>query len=358
MQQRDLCPFVHVEVIEKMGVITLDRPKALNALSLDMIRAISGVLEAFETDAQISHVLMRGAEGRAFCAGGDIRSFYDAGMAYQRGEINLKTASLFFAEEYALDQQIYHYSKPLISFMNGITMGGGFGLAGNCKHRIATDQTIFAMPEVQIGFFPDVGSIYHLLKVPDHIGHYLALSGQRINGADMLDAGLADYYMPAAHEGELLAALGEVGDEQGVVAAIDRFTAPSKGALVDDKADIAKVFSLTGLAEIFRVLEGNQDAWAQSALEMMRKASPTSLGVTFEYLKRASGLSFDDVIAQDFILMQHFMAQSDLFEGIHAVVIDKEHVPRWEPSCVDNVEDAVIQQYFVAVEDALKRSRN
>ena len=162
---QDIMPDTVVSDIRgSLGVITLNRPEALNALTLDMIRSIAVTLKRWQHDDAVKAVLFLGAGERAFCAGGDIKSFHSAGMAYRRGEVDLKVSALFFAEEYSLNKHIFHYPKPTIAVMDGITMGGGYGIAGHCKHRLATKNTVFAMPEVGIGFFPDIGSVYHLLK--------------------------------------------------------------------------------------------------------------------------------------------------------------------------------------------------
>ncbi len=349
MQQEDVCQFIHVEIIGNMGVITLDRPDALNSLTLDMIRAISGALSAFEIDEQVRHVFIRGGQGRAFCAGGDLNSFYSSGMDYRRGTVSLKVASLYFAEEYAMNRQIHHYPKPIISFMNGITMGGGFGIAGNCKYKIATDKVIFAMPEVHIGFFPDVGSVYHLLRCSDYIGHYLALTGSKIDGYEMVFAGLADYIMPAAVEDDLLDAMARADGGQDIEEIINSLVAPlpkGNNSLKDRKDDIELIFSLASLEEMFFALDDMSDEWQSATRKKMLSASPTGLRVTFEYLKRAKGWSFEQVLVQDFILCQHFLERVDLFEGISAVIIDKSHVPRWDPPVYIDVDEKAVDEYF------------
>ena len=286
-----------VEQRDKLGVITLNRPEALNALSLEMVRQIATTLKRWEGDDTVAAVLFLGAGERAFCAGGDIKSFYSSGMDFRRGAVDLRVPALFFAEEYSLNKQIFEYPKPTIAVMDGITMGGGYGIAGNCKHRLATAKTVFAMPEVAIGFFPDVGSVYHLMRAPHCFGRYLALTGMRIQAGDMLAAGLADGYIV----GETLDAFVDVlsdGDvDKALGANVCEF--PKADVFEDYKEQIEEAFCSFNILDVCSALRENGNVWATDALDRLLSRSPLSIMVTVRYLEEMEGKSFADVIAMD-----------------------------------------------------------
>lgn len=336
---------IQTEIRGNLGIITLNRPGALNSLSLEMIRQISAILTKWATTEAIRAVLFLGAGDRAFCAGGDVKSFYRMGMAYRRGEASREAAALFFAEEYGLDHQIFHYSKPTIAFMDGIVMGGGFGIGGNCKYRIATEKTAFAMPETGIGFFPDVGSVFHLLKAPHHFGKYLALSAVTINGAEMLTARLADYFLPSEARNALIEDLARGGNIEKFLSS--RHAAPAeKTSLQKNADDIEEVFRHDTLQEILKALADVGSIWALEALSVILSRSPASLRVTAEHLRRSRGVHFDDVIATDFILTQRFLERVDIYEGIRAAVIDKDRNPQWSVKTAGEIDQGEIDAYF------------
>ena len=339
---------VLTEVRGGLGIITLNRPQALNALTIDMIRQILGVLNLWERDEAVRAVLFMGAGERAFCSGGDIKNFYRVGMNYRRGSISLKVTAMFFAEEYSLDWRIFHYSKPTIAFMDGITMGGGFGIAGNCAHRIATEKTVFAMPEVAIGFFPDVGSAYHLLRAPGHLGRYLALTGAPIGGGAMAAAGLADYFMLSANSENLITALGGAGDIKSAITALSTAASVPPDERVSGKnlERIAAAFALTDVVGIRKALAEDGSSFALETLAQIESRSPTSVMVAAEHLRRAQGETFDAVIARDFILTQRFLERTDFYEGIRAAVIDKDRAPLWRPASIDEVGPQDVTVYF------------
>ena len=336
-----------------IGHIVLNRPRALNALSLEMIRMIAATLKAWEKDDAVRAVLFSSAGDRAFCSGGDIKSFYHAGMDYRRGQVDHKIPAVFFSEEYKLNQQIFHYPKPTIAYMDGITMGGGYGIAGHCKIRIATPKTVFAMPEVAIGFFPDVGAVYHLLKAPHHFGRYLALTGRHITAGDMLAAGLADVYMDSGLEGDVLNALQE---NDCIDAALKHYVKPLPDAEVYEKfaKDIERVFELWSLADIFEQLRKTKGGFSEETFSFFAKASPLSVCVTLEHLKRCEGQDFDTVIAADFLLAQRFIMYPDLYEGVRATLITKDRRPIWEPPLFNAVRQDEIARYFEPTDYALE----
>ncbi len=317
----------------RLGILTLNRPVALNALSPAMIRDVTEALEEWESDESIAAVVFLGAGDRAFCAGGDVKLFHALGMAYREGQTGIDVPAGYFREEYRMDSMIYHYPKPCIALMDGITMGGGFGIAGNCRYRVATDKTVFAMPESGIGFFPDVGSAYHLLKLPHNWGKYFAITGVPANAADVMAAGLADCYIPAIEHEAFIAELQKGPDIEKTLEALNR-PAPGGSVLLVQKERIEEAFEPYSVREIAKRLEKNTDAWSQETFKLMQSRSPFSMAVTAEHMRRCEGQPFDFVIEQDLLLAHAFLDQPDLYEGIRAAVIDKDRKPNWrqEPS--------------------------
>ncbi|MGB4106219.1 MAG: enoyl-CoA hydratase/isomerase family protein [Alphaproteobacteria bacterium] len=336
---------VLTEIRGSLGHIILNRPAALNALSLEMIRQICGTLREWGKSPAVKTILFTGAGGRAFCAGGDVKAFYRAGMDYRRGKISHTVASVYFAEEYSLDRQIFHYPKPTVAFMDGIVMGGGYGIGGNCAHRIVTEKTAFAMPETGIGFFPDVGSVYHLLRAPENLGKYLALTGAQVKAADTLAAGLAEYYLPSSSRDELIAALAAGGDIKEI---IGRFQGgrPEDGVFHKHAERIARWFSYGELQKILSSMAEDTAPFALETLALIESRSPTSVMVTAEHLHRSEGRGFDQVIAEDFILTQRFLQRVDFYEGIRAAVIDKDRKPRWNPAGFEGVSRDEVEAHF------------
>ncbi len=336
---------VLTKVRGSLGLITLNRPQALNALTLEMIRQVCGALRQWENTPAVKAVLFTGAGERAFCAGGDVKAFHRAGMAYRRGDISQPVSAMFFAEEYSLDRQIFHYPKPTISFMDGIVMGGGYGIGGNCAHRIATEKTVFAMPETGIGFFPDVGAGFHLLRAPQNLGKYLALTAAQVNAADMMQAKLAEYFVPSDKQEELIAALAGGGDIKKILSEFEGGKA-EEGIFAKNADRIERNFNYPTLKKILKSLAEDTSPFALETLSLIESRSPTSVMVTAEHLRRSEGRSFDDVIAGDFILTQRFLERGDFYEGIRAAVIDKDRKPRWNPPGFDGVSGDEVMAHF------------
>jgi enoyl-CoA hydratase len=346
-----------------LGRITLNSPKALNALNLNMIRDITFALHRWADDPDILAVYIDGAGDRAFCAGGDIKSFYQAGMDVRRGNLALDVAMVFFREEYALNGLIHHYKKPLIVFMDGITMGGGYGIAGHCRFRIATDKTAFAMPEAKIGFFTDVGSMAHLTKAPSHIGHYLALSGESIGGADMLRYGFADFYMKgqlSEHIYSMLAksiSRGQSLDEasQSIKKALQGLSEHEieQSPLSQHESQIQDIFSLKSLNELLETLQ-IQSGLLNQISQVIQANSPLSVSVIDKYYKKVIGesLTFDEIIDIDMVLVQRFAEGRDFYEGIRAAVIDKDRAPRWENENLADVSCNIVEDFFITKANA------
>ncbi len=342
-------------VLQRLGCITLDRPRALNALSLDMIRAITADLCMLRDDDAIDLVVIRSSLGRAFSAGGDIRFFHALGHATPSGG----SAALedFFTEEYALNHLIHHYPKPTIALMDGVVMGGGMGISQGSRTlgaRIVTERTKMAMPEVNIGLFPDVGGSYFLPRARGRIGWYLALTGHIIGGADAVFAGLADALVPFEQHPALLEALAEAGDAWRAViteASTTSRTLESIGnaPVAREAAQIERHFSQDSVAGILASLAADDSDFAREALTSMRKRSPMMLAVTFEQLTRGATLSLADCLRMERGMVRQCFMRGEVIEGIRAAVIDKDDAPRWEPATLAEVSDALVDWFFAPV---------
>lgn len=338
---------VLVEFRGGLAVITLNRPSALNALTIDMIREISSLLRQWEKLDRVKAVLFTATRGRAFCAGGDMKAVYGAGMDYRRGAASPRVPLVFFAEEYLLNRQIFHYPKPTIAFMDGITMGGGYGIGGNCRYRVATERTVFAMPETGIGFFPDVGSMYHLSRARRNFGRYLALTGESAGGADMAASGLADYFIPSGSLAAVWSVLGETAwSPDGLGDIFTRFThdpSAEEGVFVRHGEEIEAQFADPDARAAVRAGSGE---FSREASQAILSRSPASVMVVSSYLARAEGMTFDEIISTDFRLAQGFVKGADLYEGIRAVLIDKDKRPRWSLEGLEDANDALVNSYF------------
>ena len=333
-----------------VGFITLSRPKALNALTLPMIRAIGQQLATWQEDFSVRAVVIQGAGERAFCAGGDVRAVWEAG---RRGD---PLTEDFFREEYRLNRLIHTFTKPYVALIDGITMGGGVGVSVHGSHRVAGDRTLLAMPEVGIGLFPDVGGSWFLPRLPDRLGLFLALTGWRLDAADAIFCGLATDYVPSERMAGLAAALatldwGSTGaapeDEALVDRTIARFKAEPAASDLSTRSDvIARCFSAPSVEAILAALDAAGDDWAAKVAAMIRKQSPTSLTVTFAQLERGAALDFDQAMIQEYRLSQAFMAGKDFYEGIRAVLVDKDNRPQWSPARLEEVTPALVESQF------------
>lgn len=327
------------------GLITLNRPEALNALTLGMIRGIREVLAVWRDDPEIRAVVFRGAGNRAFCAGGDVKKVYEAGIGIDDPVLKTTLARTYFADEYRMNRELFHYPKPTIAFMNGITMGGGFGVAGACKTRVATEKTVFAMPEVGIGFFPDVGSVYTLTRCPKRAGYWLGLTGASIGAADMMALGIATHYM----NGDQLAAAFEQMIELEDPEFLDTLSETPGGAgakLVPHLDMIEKLFSANTVEAIVESLSQSGDGFAAETGKIIASRSPTSLKLTLAYLDRMHDASFDAVTAMDYRLAIRCMQGHEFYEGIRAALVDKDKSPRWQPGLLAEISDDVIENCF------------
>lgn len=320
------------------GIVTLTRPKALNALTHQMVKALSAALHAWEDDKGVAVVVVK-AEGRAFCAGGDVLAVYEAGKAGM-------PLTQFFADEYRLNAQINRFRKPYVALIDGMVMGGGVGISCHGSHRVMTENAQLAMPEVGIGFFPDVGGSFLLPNLGGSFGMYLGLTGKRIGHGDALWSGLATHTVAAEYLTGLLEEITESGDPGSDLREVFR-AAPRK---TDEAAlhAIARHFSLGSLRDIFASLEraARTDAFAADTLAVMRTKSPTSLDVTFRAITTGSTLEMDECMRMEFRILNRMLAGHDFFEGIRATIIEKGSVPQWRPARLDDVDPTVIECYF------------
>ncbi|WP_207478970.1 enoyl-CoA hydratase/isomerase family protein [Arenibaculum pallidiluteum] len=334
-----------------LGLVTLNRPKALNALNLAMIRAFSPRLRAWAEDPAVRAVVVRGAGDRAFCAGGDVLAVWEDGMAARRGGDGAGALTRdFFREEYLLNHCIHHFPKPYVAVIDGITMGGGVGLSVHGSHRIATERTLFAMPETGIGLFPDVGGSWFLPRCPGRIGTYLALTGARLGAADLLHTGIATAYLPSEGVEALLADL-EGAELGGGAPAIDVVVArhrgdPGPAAIAENRAAIDRCFGFEGIEEIIDALQREGTDWAKVTLTVLSQMSPTSLKVTLRQLRIGAGMGFDDAMRMEYRLSQACMRGHDFYEGIRAVLVDKDKTPKWQPATLEAVDDALVESHF------------
>ncbi len=328
-------------VTGNLGHITLNRPKALNALTQPMVDEITRLLLVWEADERIGAVLIDGAGDRAFCAGGDVILLHDSGKA---GD---DRAEHFWRKEYALNDLIERYSKPYITLIDGFVMGGGVGLSVHGQYRIAGDDTLFAMPETGIGYFPDVGGTYFLPRLGLDIGQWLGLTGARLKTAEALEIGVANGYIPSDRHAAFTAALGAAplnGNDEAVAAVMANFLKP--GPMDADMPAALSAFNEKDVPSILRALDGMTGEWAAKQAKSIRAKSPLALCVTFEAIKRGLGLDFRAAMAQELDLSLNFLKTQDFYEGIRAQLIDKDRNPKWSHDSLESVSDAQIERLF------------
>jgi enoyl-CoA hydratase len=319
-----------------LGHLQLNRPKALNSLTIDMVRALTAALDEFEADPAIEAVLLDGAGERGLCAGGDIRALYQSAKA-QDG-----AAEQFLREEYALNARIAAYSKPYIAIMDGITMGGGVGVSAHGAHRVVTERTRLAMPETGIGFFPDVGGTWLLSRAPGEIGTYIGLTGTTITGADAIYAGLANYHIPSSELPALIDALAT----QDPAATLQAAHQPAEAPLATVRAVIDTCLAFDTMAEIFAALAADGSAFAQETAAILAKQSPTSLVLTLRLLRLArQSTSLQTCLDREYTTATHALHAPDFFEGVRAAVIDKDRNPAWSPALLADVVTSKILEW-------------
>lgn len=324
--------------IGSAGLITLNRPRALNALTLNMVRLIHPQLNEWARDPSIKLVMIEGAGEKGFCAGGDIRALHDWGKAGAREVYD------FYREEYHLNTAIKRYPKPYIALMDGITMGGGVGMSVHGSHRVATERLVFAMPETGIGLIPDVGGTYFLPRLPGQVGMYLALTGERLKAADACYAGIADMFVEGSRIEALKQALGKAGDADAVLSGFK--SDPGPAPLASQQGMIDQHFGGDSVADILASLKADGSDWAQAMARLIESKSPTCEIVAHRQLRLGASLSFEACMAVDFRLTSRCMQGHDFYEGVRAVIIDKDQTPKWQPANLAEVTKASVDAYF------------
>jgi len=350
--------FVITRIHNHIGFITLDRPKALNSLSLEMIRSITQTLLDWKDSPHVHAVFIHGSHERAFCAGGDIRFFYDVGTKTPSGDSALLED--FFTEEYALNYLVHHYPKPYLSLLDGVVMGGGMGIAqaGPTNHRgyqlrIVTERTKMAMPEVNIGLFPDVGASYFLSRCAGEIGTYLGVTGETINAVDAIYAGLADLYLPGEQIPALVTHL-EQTTEPDLRTSIYNFAAPFQNQLptsqlAQHRGIIDQHFSYHDVTSICAALKADLSPFAQHVYQVMQTRSPLMMCVTLEQLRRGKQLSLAECLCMERTMVRHCFKHGEVLEGVRALVVDKDMQAKWQPAKLEEVSPELINQFFEQV---------
>ena len=321
------------------GTLLMNRPKALNALDQGMIRDFQRALDDWKTDASVRLVVLEGAGGRAFCAGGDVRAVRDAAIAGDRSPVGA-----FFTEEYAVNEGIANFEKPWVSLIDGVCMGGGIGLAIHNGPRVVTENALLAMPETAIALFPDVGTSHILPRLPGALGAWLALTGARLRGGDCVHAGLATHFVPAAKLPALRAALLE-----GDAAVVERFAeVPPPASFAAHRTLIDDAFGQASVLAIIAALEAEGGEWALSQVAILRRMSPTSLCVSLELLRRGAAMTLRQCLDEELLLTGSVVHDHpDFREGVRHVLVDKGNPPAaWSPATLEEVDPAAIQAMF------------
>jgi enoyl-CoA hydratase/carnithine racemase len=354
-------PSLLAAVRNHVGHLTLNRPAGLNALTLSMVRELQHQLQTWAADPEIFAVVLRSASEKAFCAGGDIRSLYDS---FQAGQ-TLHEA--FFVEEYALDQFIHNYPKPVVALMDGFVLGGGMGLAQGAALRVVTERARLGMPEVAIGYFPDVGGSHFLPRLPGQLGIYLGVTGNQLGPADALYAHLADWCLPS----ELIPEFDRCLDHMGWTTLPQESLRTLLATLASDKLPGAELqrlrpvidehFSLPDLLSIRQALTAERRpeyvAWAAATLAVLSSRSPLAMCVTLELLRTGRTLSLSDCFALEMHLDRQWFAKGDIVEGVRALLIDKDKRPRWNPETIEAVSAAQVQAFFQGFSASSKTPR-
>jgi len=337
-------------LVRQLGALrrlTLNRPKALNALTLDMAVVMTKWLSAWANDDAVGAVLIDGAGERGLCAGGDLRALYDATKS------NEPLPPRFWATEYRLDVLIARYRKPVIVVMDGLTMGGGVGISAHAAHRVVTERSAVAMPEVSIGYFPDVGASFLLARGPGQVGTHLALTGERIGAADAIYCGLADLHVPAAKLAELPARLADCRSAPEVRARLTELSTPAApGRLAAARPWIDACYGADIIEEIIARLRKSQDEDARAAAATLQKMSPTSLKITLRNMRAAlSFAELEDSFRQDYRISLACIAEHDFIEGIRAAIVDKDRKPVWRPDKLEDVTPDIVERHFRSIGD-------
>jgi len=328
------------------GVITLNRPKALNALNYHMAHRLESGLKVWDNDSQIRMVMIKSASEKAFCSGGDVKAISQSGAT---------DGKRFFRQEYTLNNLIGSLSVPYVALIDGIVMGGGCGLSVHGNFRVVTEKALFAMPETAIGLFPDVGASHFLNKLPGSLGLYFGLTGQRMQGRDLFKAGIGTHFVPSDKIGELEGELMRL--EKPDLLGIDRVLQKYQEQWQDEfrkefslKPHIGRINGIFGQAksveEVISGLEKDNSEWSRKMLDTLAKMSPTSLKLTFEQLRRAKTMTLPECLQMEFRLACRALEGKDFYEGVRAVLIEKDNKPKWNPAKLEEVDEGTISAYF------------
>lgn len=335
------------------GLVTLNRPHALNAVTLIMVRALRAQLDTWRDDPAVTRVVISGAGERAFSAGGDLRQVYDLGRTGRQDE-----ALIYWREEYALNTIIKRYPKPYVALLDGIVMGGGVGVSVHGSHRVAGDKFLFAMPEVAIGFFPDVGATWFLPRMPGELGTYCAVTGERLKAADGVAAGIATHWISSSKFPELLDSLCGPDPVDAVVEAFDQ--SPGVGPIVSLRATIDNIFAADTVEAIVANLDrdavagGPRAEWAAATAATIRSRSPTSLKLALEQVRRGRSWTFEECMQAEFRIVSRVVYGHDFYEGVRALIIDKDSRPQWQPQKLAQVGKHNVDRFFAPLEQELQ----
>ena len=324
----------------KVGRIRLNRPKAIHALNTAMCAAVLDALAAWRDDPKVEAVMIDHTEGRGFCAGGDIR------MLAESGAKDGVEAREFFFTEYRMNHRLFTYEKPVVAFMDGITMGGGVGISQPARYRVATENTRLAMPETGIGLFPDVGGGWYLSRLPGRVGQYLALTGHRLDGAECLNLGLASDYLTSDTLEEaktrIAAAPTEIEEILGDLAA-----PVPEARIVTHEQDINRLFESDRLEDVYAALEADGGEWAAATLATLRTKSPQTMKVSLRLLAEGRQMvDFAAEMTQEYAVAARVVMRHDFLEGVRAVIVDKDNAPVWNPDTPEGVSDELIDSIF------------
>jgi len=341
-------PDILLEQRGTAGLITLNRPQALNALTHAMVGVLTRQLEEWARNPVVTRVIIRAAGERAFCAGGDIRALYELGRAGRHAEM-----LRFWNDEYRLNYLIKHYPKPYVALIDGIDMGGGVGVSVHGSHRVAGDKFQFAMPEVGIGFFPDVGCTWFLPRLPGQLGTFCALTGERLRVGDAVASGVATHHVASARFADLIDALAGTVSVDAVLAAFAE--PPAKGAVTALAPSIGRLFAGDSVEAILAALDqaaaasGAEAEWAGRMAVLIRTKSPTSLKVALQQVRRGAHWSFAQCMQAEFRIVSRVVHGHDFYEGVRATIIDKDNAPRWRPGDLAGVSETDVEHYFASL---------
>jgi enoyl-CoA hydratase len=337
----------------RIARLRLNRPKPIHALNEAMCRGMIDALVAWREDPSIEAVLLDHAPSpdgdpkyaRGFCAGGDVR------VVAESGKGDGAVARAFFGTEYRLNHLMFTYAKPIVAFLDGIVMGGGVGISLPCRWRIATERTVFAMPETTIGLFPDVGGGWYLSRLPGRVGQYLALTAARLNGADCLDLGLATHFILSDGLEAVKAAIA--ADPQSIAAILDAASAdPGEAPILAQRGEIDRLFAADDLEDVLAALEGDGGAWAGETLAGLRTKSPLSCKVALRLLREgAARTDFADEMRAEYGVAAHICQRHDFIEGVRALLVDRDNAPRWDPATPEGVTETVLDTIFGPLPD-------